>query len=133
MNTYKSTQSNTTNNASGHAIDLIGDTNTTENNHITSSSRAGYICTFAKIITYFYDNDKQHILVHFEELSQVRKKYIEWSSSSIWRKGQTKTKRNLRQTCMAHIHAMSRGKNNSPIKIEGYGCLAYEDIASLMN
>ena len=80
----------------------------------------------------FYNNDKQHQLVHLWEMSQSRKKDIGWSSTSSRRKIQTETKRNLRQICMAYIYAMSGGKNNPPIKIEGDGCLTWKDIAGFM-
>ena len=58
MNTYKSTQSNTTNNTSGRVINIIGDTNTTKNNHITSISGVGYIFMLTQNIAYFYNNYK---------------------------------------------------------------------------
>ena len=74
---------------------------------------------------------KQHLLVHLEELSQARQKDVVWVSTIIRRNSQNNTESLLRQTCMDHIHAMSRGKNNSSIKLKVVGVLLTRALLAL--
>ena len=101
MNTSESNQGTTTNIASGHVINLVGDTSVVEKNHITSTSKAVYILMFCEKNNYFIYNYIQHLLLHLEELSKSWGNYIEWSFTSIIINGQTKTNVNLWQTSIS--------------------------------
>ena len=117
-------------------IELTGNTQSIEDNHIAPGTRDTYNQHSVCFIHYLY-NHHDHLLVYKDALDQADARYKAVKSSrsndkkrKIRRKGQ---QTNFTNECKLQLNRMPRNEKNCPVVDTGENCLDYSVIRNYVN
>ena len=115
----------TSNNAANAFLDLTGNTQEVENNHVGAGSREVYIRALINFMFFLFDNHRDK-LVYTDLLEEAHQQ----DESSRPRK---KTRPKLRKEMKKQLNAMNRREKNPPIHLDGANSITYKEISDFMN
>ena len=107
-------------------LDLSGNPQVIEENHIDQNTRKNYVCTLTDIMVWMVNNMPGKLV---DSESPERKNTREMGLLSV-----TKRKHSFfyKYHCNLLLEKMNRAAKKTPIKLEGSGCLMYNDIVEFM-
>ena len=121
---YDANSSNV-NSSNWNVLDLIGNTQVIEENHIGLNTHKSYVSTLTDmtdIMVWMVDNMPGK-LVDSEALKRTNARDMGNLSDT-----KRKHRKFLKYHCKLLLHKINRAAKKSPIKLEGAGCLMYNDI-----
>ena len=107
-------------------LDLTGNTQVVEGNHIGQNTHKNYISTLADIMVLMVDNMPEKCV---ETYAVIRTNEKDMGLLSETRRKQRKF---LKSHCKLLLDKMNCSSKKTPIKLEGAGCLMYNSIVEFM-
>ena len=125
-------------------LDLTGSTRTVEDSHIGTSTRKNYIRICVDFMLFLFDSHP-HLLVDIDVLTEANTIDINSPVPPRPRRRTTaanpppndapeqRPRKKLKELCKKLMERVNRNDHNSPIRLTGDNCLAYQHIAEFMN